>query len=75
MTKWALPTGSGLVALLLTAVAVPAGEHEIRFVYDPLSYRIGAILSLLTWGSLAIVGIVLLIRNRTIKAQRTQSAE
>jgi hypothetical protein len=61
----------------LTAVVVPEGEHVVRFVYDPLSYRIGAIISLITWGSLAIFGIVLLVRrkNRTPGTQRKQSAE
>jgi len=49
----------------LAAVAVPAGEHTVRFVYDPLSYRIGAVASLLTWGALGILGVMLLlIRNR-----------
>jgi hypothetical protein len=39
----------------LSAVAVPAGSHTIRLVFDPMSYRIGAILSLVTW---AILGIL-----------------
>lgn len=50
----------------LTAVAVPAGEHEIRFVYDPLSYRVGAFFSLLTWGSLAIFGIIQIFRRKKL---------
>ena len=29
-------------------VRVPAGEHEVRFVYDPLSFRVGAWISILT---------------------------
>jgi len=45
----------------LTAVAVPAGEHTIDFTYDPLSYQIGAILSLFTWGGLAILAAVQLL--------------
>lgn len=36
----------------LTALAVPAGEHVLELRFNPLSYRIGAILSLLTWGVL-----------------------
>jgi hypothetical protein len=47
-----------------TAVAVPAGEHTINLVYNPLSYRVGAIISLFTWAALAILGLVLLARNR-----------
>lgn len=39
----------------LVAVPVPAGEHTVEFVYDPLSYRLGALLSLLTWGILGII--------------------
>ncbi len=50
----------------LSAVAVTAGEHDVRFVYDPLSYRIGAILSLLTWGSLAIFGVALIFRRKKL---------
>lgn len=40
---------------VLTAIGVPAGEHTIRFTYDPVSYRIGAILSLVTWSVLLIL--------------------
>ncbi len=47
----------------LTAVAVPIGEYTIRFTYDPLSYRIGAILSLFTWGGLAILAAVQIFRR------------
>ena len=48
----------------LSAIEVPPGEHTIRFVYDPLSYRIGAILSLVTWLGLGIVSVFLIIRRR-----------
>jgi len=51
----------------LSAVAVPAGEHTITFVYNPLSYRIGAIISLLTWAGMALVGIVLLARRQHVR--------
>src|SRR5262249_46748671 len=33
-----------------SAVEVPAGDHTIQLRYNPLSYRIGVILSLITWG-------------------------
>ena len=48
----------------LAAVAVPAGDHTVQFTYDPLTYRIGAIISLLTWVAIIILGLVLLVRNR-----------
>ncbi len=38
----------------LSAIEIPAGEHIVRFVYDPLSYRIGAGISALTWGLLLV---------------------
>ncbi|MCB9451938.1 MAG: YfhO family protein [Anaerolineaceae bacterium] len=41
----------------LAAVIVPEGEHTVTFVYNPLSYRIGAIASLITWGGLAIFAL------------------
>lgn len=47
----------------LSAVAVPEGEHTVRFVYDPLSYRVGAVLSFVTWIGLGILGVLLLFRK------------
>ncbi|HVN67838.1 MAG TPA: YfhO family protein, partial [Candidatus Sulfotelmatobacter sp.] len=34
--------------VLFRAVKIPAGTHTVRFVYDPLSFKIGAGISLLT---------------------------
>jgi hypothetical protein len=48
----------------LSALAVPAGEHSITFVYNPLTYRMGAIISLATWAALGILGAVFLVRSR-----------
>lgn len=48
----------------LSAIPVPTGEHEIVLTYDPLSYRIGAILSLVTWAGLGILGILWLFNSR-----------
>jgi hypothetical protein len=47
----------------LSAVVVPAGEHIIRFVYDPLTYRIGALISLFTWSALAVFVLVVAARR------------
>jgi hypothetical protein len=46
------------------AVAVPAGDHTVHLVYNPLSYRVGAIISLFTWAAVGILGLVLLARSR-----------
>lgn len=48
----------------LQAVAVPAGEHTVQFVFDPLTYRIGAFISILTWGAFGILGCVFVVRRR-----------
>jgi hypothetical protein len=48
----------------LSAIAVPAGEHELELIFDPVSYQIGAVLSLLTWLSLVILSGIGLIRRR-----------
>lgn len=48
----------------LAAVAVPAGDHTVEFVYNPLSYRVGAFISALTWIMLLVIGILWMGRNR-----------
>jgi hypothetical protein len=35
------------------AIPVETGEHEIKFIYDPISFKIGSLLSIFTW-----IGIV-----------------
>lgn len=55
----------------LTALAIPAGDHTIHFEYNPLSYKVGAILSLFTWGGLIILGGVLIMVKRR-KANATK---
>jgi hypothetical protein len=48
----------------LDAVAVPSGTHTVMLTYNPLTYRVGAILSLVTWAALVILGAVLWVRRR-----------
>ncbi|MAU10970.1 MAG: hypothetical protein CL607_14200 [Anaerolineaceae bacterium] len=42
----------------LTAFEIPTGTHQLELVYNPLSYRLGAILSAATW--LAVIGFGLM---------------
>jgi hypothetical protein len=48
----------------ISAVQLAQGEHLVELVYNPLSYRVGASLSLFTWLGVGILGIVLLVRSR-----------
>ncbi|MCC6613618.1 MAG: YfhO family protein [Anaerolineae bacterium] len=52
----------------LMAVVVPEGAHTVRLTYDPLSYRAGALISLVAWGGLGILSLALWFRQR--KADR-----
>jgi hypothetical protein len=49
----------------LMALTVPAGIHEVNLVFNPLSYQIGAILSLVTWLALIILTGILVVRRLT----------
>lgn len=53
----------------LSAVAVPAGEHTITLFYDPLSFKLGALLSLVTALGLAILVAVMVVRIRQTYAR------
>jgi len=48
----------------LIALAIPEGDHTIRLMYDPTSYKIGFVMSALTWGILALWGVLTVIRKR-----------
>jgi hypothetical protein len=49
----------------LMALRVTPGESTIRLTYDPLSYRIGALLSLVSWSAIAILACVTLLKLRS----------
>ncbi|KAB8140573.1 YfhO family protein [Chloroflexia bacterium SDU3-3] len=40
---------------LFRGVVVPAGEHQVRFVYQPLSVLIGLLISLAAWAVVALI--------------------
>jgi uncharacterized membrane protein YfhO len=46
------------------AVALPAGAHLIEFRYRPASFRIGALVSILTALGLLLAGTALILRRR-----------
>ncbi|MDX1991565.1 MAG: YfhO family protein [bacterium] len=53
-----------------SAVAVPAGEHTVELTYNPLSFKIGAALSLAAWAVMLIGGVLWLVRaNRRTKSE------
>ena len=56
------------VDLLLTGVALPAGSHEVQFVFDPRSFRAGALLSL---ASVVMIVGLLYERRRSFKGKST----
>ncbi len=45
----------------LMALEVPAGEHRVSLRYDPLSYRIGVLLSVLTWAGLGLFSLFMIV--------------
>lgn len=48
----------------LSAIIVPAGDHTVELIYNPLTYRIGFILSAITWVGLLGFCIFLIIKSR-----------
>jgi hypothetical protein len=46
------------------AVAVPRGKHRVEFEYEPLSFKIGLIISSVAFFFIAVVSIVLCFRKR-----------
>ncbi|NOK85707.1 MAG: hypothetical protein GFH27_549367n22 [Chloroflexi bacterium AL-W] len=50
----------------VVGVPLPAGEHVIVFRYIPLSFWVGAGLSLVTWAGLAILGLWQIFKHRRL---------
>lgn len=59
----------------LAALALPAGDHTVELRYDPLTYRVGALLSALTWTGLALFTLGLSLRWMRNDANRSTSTE
>jgi len=47
----------------LIALTVPSGAHTVELIYDPSIYRIGAVVSLVTWVGLAILAAATAIQT------------
>jgi uncharacterized membrane protein YfhO len=54
----------------LQAVAVPAGEHEIRLTYDEPVIGRGIAASTVVWGALAIAVAAVVVRERRTATRR-----
>jgi hypothetical protein len=61
------PTDLHRVDYLLRGASVPAGRHRVEFRYEPLAWRVGWIISILTLAGLAGVVAVALRRRRTAR--------
>jgi hypothetical protein len=48
------------------AVPLTAGKHEVEFVYDPLSFKLGLAVSLFTLIAISAVGLVFIFRRKKI---------
>ena len=46
--------------IALRAVALPPGQHVVEFRFEPMSWRLGTIVSVVAWTSLAALGIAYL---------------
>lgn len=51
----------------LRAVRLEAGSHEVRFVYQPTSFRVGVFLALVAWSGLVGVGVGSLRGGRSLR--------
>jgi hypothetical protein len=51
--------------IMFRGLALPPGQHQIEFSYNPRSVWIGFVVSALAWTGLLILSFRLLVRNRT----------
>jgi hypothetical protein len=58
---------------LFRGVELAAGNHRVEFVYDPLSFKIGWIISLLTAAALISISLASLVRGRLHCRQSTDT--
>lgn len=59
--------------VMFRAVQVPAGQHEVRFRYEPIAFKLGAAISLMVAGALAIAFISEIL-IRVLRKQNGQTA-
>jgi hypothetical protein len=50
--------------LFFRAVTVPAGNHVVKFLYEPASFKIGLVVSAATIVSLIVITIIVILRSR-----------
>ncbi|MEZ4667499.1 MAG: YfhO family protein [Anaerolineae bacterium] len=48
----------------LMAIPLTAGDHTVRLVYDPASYKVGLMISVLAWATVVVGGGLVMIRRR-----------
>jgi hypothetical protein len=46
------------------AVSLPAGDHSVNFVYDPVSFKIGATVSTVSAGLIMIITVIIYLRRK-----------
>jgi hypothetical protein len=65
-----VPTPIYRANYIARAVRIPTGEHRVRFVYQPLSFRLGTILAFLAMVSMAVSGLLsIFLRQSRYAAQ------
>lgn len=50
----------------LRGVCVPAGEHRVKFVYQPRAFYAGIVISGVSWVILGVLSVVILLRRRAV---------
>jgi uncharacterized membrane protein YfhO len=50
---------------LFRGVALPAGNHRVEFIYQPMSFKLGLTISLFTAGLLFVMPLVIWFRRKT----------